>query len=343
MITDYLRELVCEAGPSGFVERPAAVAAKMLAPLVDELEIDRLGSVRALRRSKKEGAPTLMLDAHIDEIGLMVTGYDGGFLSFTEIGGVDARMLPAREVIIMGEDGDYPGVITSFTAATLTEDSPEKAFEMEDLYIDTGMDESTVREKIKIGAPVVYREKYVELANGFASAKSMDDRSCVTAILYAMELLKQKDLDCNIAVVFSNFEETGGAGAKTAAWGIHPDAAIAVDVTFGTTPDAKEDCFDCGSGAAICFGANANRQISLKLREIAKRDNIPFEIEPIPGNTGTNAWSIEMVDEGIPCGIVSIPLRYMHTPVETLMISDIEYVGKLLAAYAEEFGKGERE
>ena len=330
-IFETLQKLCAVPAVSGFEHTAARRAALLLERFTDEVFTDPLGNVIGIRRSGNKNAKTLLLDAHIDEIGLIVSGYEGDFLRFETVGGVDVRMLPAREVLIMTEPVTR-GVITCLPPHIQSREDMDKSIPKDSLYIDTGI--KNVREHIAVGTPVVYNADCVKLQNGFISGRALDDRAGFVSLLLAMHLLRNKHLNIDIAVLGSVQEEVGCRGATVGSYTVNPDYAIAVDVTHGTTPDAgKPRTFDCGSGVAIGLGPNINRSISDTLKKIARDKKIAHTLEVMEGETGTNAWPIQVAREGIPTGLLSIPLRYMHTPFETLCEKDVQKTARLISEF----------
>lgn len=333
-------ETLCSArGPSGF-ERPVAEkAVELMRPLMDEANIDRFGNAVGVRLCGKTGAPKLLLDAHLDEIGLMVTGTEDGYLRFRSIGGVDPRMLPNREVVILAGTPLY-GVITAPQGGTLGGEEAEKAVPISELRIDVGMGQEDAESAVPVGTPVVFRSDVFPLGEREICGKSMDDRSCFAILLRAVELLRDKTLDVDLYVMGSSREEVSGAGAKVGTYGIHPDYCIAVDVTHGKTPDGpKERSCMLGEGPAIGVGPNMTRWMTERMTAKAKELGIPYQLEVMEGHTGTNGWHMQIVREGIATSVVSLPLKYMHSPIEVLDIEDIERTAALLAAFAQDLGR----
>ncbi len=324
-----LKKLCGLSAVSGFEHESAAEVAQMLRPYCDKAEIDKNGNVIAYKSCGREDAKTILLDAHLDQIGLMVTEIMAeGFLRFAPVGGVDPRMLPGNEVTVLADEPVY-GIITCIPPKYLKEPERNKAVPIDKLYIDTGLQDA--RSKIMIGAPVVFNQEPIRLLGDVYVSKCLDDRAGVMAILLAMEKLQDANLRCNVAVLISVQEEVTGLGAKSGAFSIRPDYAIAVDVTHGKTPDGpSEGAFQIGSGLAIGMGPNFNRSFTQKLIKTAKANDIPYELEVMEGNTGTNAWNIQIVARGTAAALLSIPERYMHTPIETISLFDLKAVSELI-------------
>lgn len=339
METEQILRTLCAVGaPSGF-ERPAVLAAKeLLEPLMDEVRIDRLGNLIGLRRCGKPGAKKLLLDAHLDEVGLVVTGHKDGFLRF-KANGVDCRMLPDREVLILTEP-PMLGVAACLPPHVLSAEDREKAPEVKDLFIDTGLSQEEAERKIPVGTPVVYRTDFASLGERQVCTKALDDRSCFAVLLRAAELLRDQELDVDLYVLGSVCEETGGVGAQVGAQGLAPDFCVAVDVTHGRTPDSpKDEAFVMGGGPVVGIGPNMARWMTKRLLDKAAGLDMAVQKEVMEGNTGTNGWEMQVANEGIATAILSVPLKYMHTPVEVVERGDLEDCARLLAAFAVDLGK----
>lgn len=340
MELETVLERLCSIGaPSGF-ERPAALAAKeLLEPLMDEVWLDRLGNVIGVRRCGKQDAKKLLLDAHLDEIGLIVTGIKDGFLKFGEIGGVDQRMLPDREVTIL-TDPPLFGVIACLPPHVLSVEEKEKAPPIEDFYVDTGLSKEQAERLIPIGTPMVFRDTFTPLGQRQLCSKAMDDRSCFVTLLRAAELLRDKEMDVDLYIMGSTREEVSGAGAIVGTTTLNPDFCVAVDVTHGKTPDSpKGKASEIGGGPVVGIGPNMTRWMTQRMLDKAEAEGIPVQKEVMSGHTGTNGWHMQVCNEGIATSVVSLPLKYMHTPVEVLDVSDMENVARLLAAFAVDLGK----
>ena len=319
-------------GPSGFEEGAAKVAMEQLRPFMDSVTKDINGNVLGIRTAKKRGAKCLLLDAHLDEVGLLVTGHDRGFLKFTGIG-VDPRLLPGLEMKVCTEPPVY-GVVSCLPPHLLTEEERDKAFEMDKLRLDCGFTEEEAAEKAPVGTRLVYNTKPFLMGEKTLVGKSLDDRACFAILVRTMELLKDEALPLDVVVLGSTQEEYTGVGAKTGAFNMMPDEAIVVDVSFATQQDVGEDeSAALGSGPMIGVGPVMNQRMYKKLQKIAREKEIPFTIEVLPGWTGTNADSIQITRSGVNVVCVSLPLRYMHTPTELLDLDDVENIARLLAAY----------
>ena len=329
-----LERLCTCTAPSGFEGPAAAVAAELLRPLVDEVSIDRMGNVLGVRRSKTPGAPKLLLDAHLDEIGLIVTGVEDGFLRFRSIGGVDPRMLPGRELVVL-TDPPLRGLVACPAGG-----DENKSVPLNELYVDVGLSQEEAERAVPVGTPMVYRAGCFPLGEEQMCGKSMDDRACFVTLLRAAELLRDKELDVELHILGSTREEVSGAGAVVGTWAVAPHFCVAVDVTHGKTPDGPADkTFELGGGPAIGVGPNMTRWMTERMIAKAREHSIPYQLEIMSGHTGTNGWEMQISREGVATSVLSLPLKYMHTPVETLSLADMEGVAQLLAAFVEHLGK----
>lgn len=339
---ETITELCSLSAPAGFEERAFERAREIVSPFADEVTTDAMGNLIAVKKSSQPNAKKLMLNAHMDEIGLIVTGYEKGFLRFSSLGGVDPRMLPARELRVLTNPPIF-GVIDTMPPHTLKPEEVDKSLDPKTLFIDVGLSEEAVRERVPLGTPVVFADVCERFADNHICGKSLDDRSCAAILLKVMENISSAELGIDVYLLISTQEELGMRGAVTGTFAIDPDYAIAVDVTHAQTPDAKKKLtMEMGKGAAIGVGPNMNRIISDRLIELSKEKEIPHQIEVLSGNSGTDAWVIQVSREGVPTGLVSLPIKYMHTPVELMDLADAEAVVRLLTAYTLALGKENR-
>ncbi|MBQ3556370.1 MAG: M42 family peptidase [Oscillospiraceae bacterium] len=332
-----LEQLCACSGPSGFEGPVAELAQTLLTPLVNEVYTTRLGSVVGVRRCGRDNAPRLLLDAHLDEIGLLVTGQEEGFLRFRTIGGVDPRMLCDREVTLLTDPPTY-GIVTCMPPHLQSREDMEKSTPISDLFIDIGHRGDEVH--VPVGTPGTFRGGCAALGDEQFCGKALDDRACIVTILCALELLADRKLPVDLYVLFSTREEVSAAGAAAAVWQIAPQMCIAVDVTHGQTPDGPKDkTFKMGGGPAIGIGPNMTRWMSRRLCELADREHIDYQREVMESHSGTNAWPMQISREGVATAVVSLPLKYMHTPIEVVNRADMESVARLLAAFVSEPGE----
>lgn len=325
---------LCDIGaPAGYESAVTERAAEMLAPFVDSVEVDKLGNLLGSWSCGDESAPTVLLDAHLDEIGFMVTGSEDGYLRFCAVGGIDERVLPAGEVVLLTDPPAY-GVIACLPPHVLTPEEREKSPSISELFIDAGGAD------VPIGTVGVYRAESFSLGEKRICAKALDDRACFVAILRALELipavelLRGKKRNVNIVVCGSVQEELGTRGIGPAAHSVNPEYAVVLDVTYGRSPDApREKTFELGSGPCVGMGPECSRKLARRMEELAKENKIPYNLEIMPDRTGTNAGKLQIARGGVATAVLSFPVKYMHTPVEVMHLDDLENTARLLAEW----------
>lgn len=336
---ETLKTLCAIPAPSGFETRAAQAALALLRPLVDEASIDRMGNVVGVRRCGRPGAKKLLLDAHLDEIGFLVTGHQDGFLRFAPLGGVDPRMLPDRELTVLGEESAF-GVVTCLPPHIQSREEMDQAMPVSQLCIDVGLGQEEAQRRFPVGTPAVYRAGCAPLGEKLLCGKALDDRSCFAVLLDTAERLGDKELDVDLFFLGSTQEETHSTGAITAAYGVAPDFCVAVDVTHGDSPDAsREKTFSLGGGPVIGLGPNCTGWLARRLERKAKELDMPVQYEVMSGSSGTNGWPMQVLREGIATAVLSVPLRYMHTPIETVHVDDLAAAAGLLAAFVQGMGE----
>ncbi len=323
---------------TGFERAQSMKVRDLFAPLCDEIEVDRFGNVIGVLRSGKPQAKTLLLDAHIDQIGFVVTEVlDNGFLRFRSVGGVDPRMLLGAEVTIGAPNESLYGIVSCLPPHLLGAGEADKALPIHKMCIDTGLLDA--KSVIPIGTPIWFPADAAhmpQISKDAITGPSLDDRAGAAAIAYALEKLRKVDLDVDIAVLLSVQEEVTSLGATIGTFRIRPDYAIAVDVSHAKTPDAPNE-FEYGGGVIIGMGPNMNRALTRALIRTAKAEGMSYQIEVMEGNSGTNAWEMQIVAGGTAQALLSIPLRYMHTPIETIQLSDAQSVGDLIYHFVRQF------
>ncbi|AUG57451.1 M42 family metallopeptidase [Acetivibrio saccincola] len=332
--TNILKDISTYPGISGREESFSKYIKGIFDKYCDETIIDSFYNVIGIKKGSSEKSKKIMIAAHLDEIGMVVTGIEKkGFLRFSNIGGIDPKILLAQEVVVHGKK-DIIGVIGAKPPHLLKDTDAKKAVKIQDLSIDTGLSEEEVKEYISIGDFVTFKAEPFLLKNKKISSKSLDNRGGVAVLIDIMEKLKKIQHECDVYFVATSQEEVGLRGATVAAYNIRPDVAVVIDACHGAIPEmAKDLVFKLGKGPAIAVGPNLHGDLTKKLIDIAKEENIPYQIEPSPGNTGTDAWAIQVSRSGIPTVLVSVPLKYMHTTVETLHLNDIKYSGKLVLKF----------
>ncbi len=312
----------------------------------DENYLDNVGNQIFVKKCGRENAPKIMLDAHMDEIGMYVTEIlDGGFLRVTNIGGIDTHILQASDVIIYGKDERLFGVIAS-TPPHLASGDGTKLPQIDELLIDTCYTKDELEAKIRVGTPVGFAPKYTEILNNKIMGKSFDDKACAACAIYAAINTPRDELAGDVYVMLSCCEEVTGMVAP-GAYALNPNYAMSIDVNLGRAPGTKkEDTVELAKGPSITISAVTDRKLTNMLIDVAKEKEIPHQISVCPTHTGTNAVSIQLAREGIPTVDVGLPLASMHTYNEIISLDDTKTLCDLISAFitdkriAEEFGKG---
>jgi endoglucanase len=339
-----LRELTEARGPSGYEEEVRRIIHARFAAHARDVRVDPLGNCIAripgtTGPAGTAGAPSdaprpaLMLTAHMDEIALMVSQVEKGFLRVAQVGGFDPRVLLAQEVVVHGAR-ELPGIVVSVPPHFTDPADREKPVPLEKLFIDVGLVPNEVESLVHVGDLVTVRPRWTELAGGYAACKSMDDRAGVAAIVLCLEELSRRRHAWDVYAVAAAQEEVGSHGAIASAFGVAPAAAVAIDVTFGIQPGlSPPEAMKMDAGPTIAMGPNFHSGLFDRLVEAAKGIELPHQVEIIPAESGTDAWHIQVSRSGVPCGLVGIPARYMHTAVETICLRDVERAGRLLAEF----------
>ncbi|MFA6731054.1 MAG: M20/M25/M40 family metallo-hydrolase [Eubacteriales bacterium] len=333
-------ELTALPSVSGFEEAAFGRLGQITDGLFDEVFTTPTGSFVGVVKCGRPGAGRLIFDAHLDEIGFIVSQiHKDGFLSVTNAGGVDTRMLSASAVTVYGKKA-VRGVFTSIPPHLKNPDDKNKKLELKSLYIDTGYKEEEIKEIVKIGDFAELYSPLFRLENGFIAGKSLDDKICVAQIIRAVEKLDKSKLSCDLYCAFTGGEEIGGKGATSASYAIDADWGVALDVCNPKTPESKNflDDITVGGGCVISYSSTTSRFLTKALADCAKKHSLKTQLKGEPGRTGTNAHYIFTSRAGVPCTNLSVPLRYMHTGVEVVNLSDVFEGAVLLAKFTEELG-----
>ncbi len=336
-MTTILHDLERLCGAAGCAGQNAVseLAVELLRSLVDEVRIDAMGNILALRRADSPDAKTVLLEAHLDEIGFLVTHIDErGFVFVSPVGGVDKRVLSAQPIIIFGKQ-PLCGVFSCVPPHL--SNGEEKLPEITDMAIDVGLDAASAKELIPLGSRVIFAPRFVSLNDTTVSSKSLDDRSGMAAILHCLRQLTDRTM--TVAVAFCVQEELGCRGAAVVAESIKPHYAMVTDVSFALTQDSDaRRCGELRKGAMIGISPVLDKQMTDTLKKVALQRGIKHQFEVMAETTGTDADNISISCCGVKTALLSIPLRYMHTPVEMVDITDVAAVGDLMAAWIEQEG-----
>lgn len=334
-IKNHLKSMVEAHAPSGHEGPIRDILRETWKDLVDEMEQDGLGSLIGIKRATRPTNPPrrIMLAAHMDEIGLMVRDIVDGFIYVHRISGVDHRVMMSQPVMVHGRQ-PLPGVVASVPPHLLTPAARKKYTEFNDLIVDVGLPAAEVEKLVRRGDLITPDVPMLELQGKRVAAKAMDDRACVAVVTACLDNLQTMAHSWDVYATATVQEETGLLGAATSAYKIRPDIAIALDVCFAPQPGIDaEDAKPMGDGPCIGIGPNFHPKLLEKIKETARTYEIKLQDDVIPGASGTDAWAIQVALEGIPTALLEIPVRNMHSPVETIDLRDVERGGRLLAQF----------
>jgi endoglucanase len=334
-LKNHLKTLVEAHAPSGHEEAIRQIIREAWRGLTDHMEQDKLGSLIGIKRATQPLDPPrrIMLAAHMDEIGMLVRDIVDGFIYIHRISGVDNRVMPAQPVIVHGVR-PLPGVVATTPPHLLPNGARGKYPAFTDMVIDVGLPADEVAKLVKVGDLITPDAPMIELQGKRLAGKAMDDRACVAAVTVCLDLLQGIRHRWDVYAAATVQEETGLYGAATAAYQIKPDIAIALDVTFAPQPGVDSDSTnEMGGGPGIGIGPNFHPKLVDKIKETARYHEIKLQDDVIPGASGTDAWAIQVALEGIPTALLEIPLRNMHSPVETIDLRDVERAGRVMAQF----------
>jgi putative aminopeptidase FrvX len=341
MANDFLNRLLSAAGPSGHETGPAEIWRAACAEWAQEVGSDNVGSSFARVPGTADGPRTAIV-GHIDEIGLHVSHIDtDGYLRFGQVGGWDTMVLIGQRVRLHTRNGDITGVIARKPIHLLKDEERKTAPEIKDLHIDIGArDADEARELVRIGDVAVIDADPIELRPGIVVSRALDNRvGCYVAAEAARLVAEAGGAPGEVLALAVAQEETGFAGSRTSAFAHNPDVAIVVDVTFATDQPGVElgpiTEHKLGSGAVVARGTTLHPHVFELLHQAGESEGIPFSVESMGRGTGTDADAIHLSRAGIPTGLVSVPLRYMHSPVELVSLADIDAAARLIAAFAQ--------
>jgi len=332
----FLKDLIAAPSPSGFEQPAQAVVRERMAPYADEIRTDVHGNVIVIKNPQAE--PRVMLAGHCDQVGFMVQHIsEEGYLSFAAIGGADPVIVAGARVIIHNERRPVLGVVGRKPIHLLTpEERTKPTVALDKMFIDIGAKDRKAAEKlVALADPITYQADFQELDRDLVVAAGFDDKMGTFVCMEAFRMLARRKLECGLFAVSTVQEELGLRGARTSAFGIDPLVGIAVDVTHASDypgcDKSQQGEMKVGEGPAIALGPNINPVVGKLLVRTAKEKKIAHQIDPAPRGTGTDANAIQINRAGVAAGLVSVPNRYMHTPVEVISLSDLEGAAKLVA------------
>ncbi len=331
----FLKDLIAAPSPSGFEQPAQRVVRGRMEEFADEIHTDTHGNVICVKQP--DHPLRVMLAGHCDQIGFMVRYInDEGYIYFASIGGVDPSIVPGSRVLIHGRDGPVLGVVGRKPIHLLKSSERGKKIELDKLFIDIGAEDREAAEKlVSVADPVTFQADFQELDRDLVVAPGFDDKMGTFVCMEALRLLADRELDCGLYAVSTVQEELGLRGARTSAYGIDPVAGIAVDVTHASDypgcDKTKQGDIKIGDGPVIARGPNINPVVGEMLQDTADELEIDVHISACPRGTGTDANVMQLTRAGVAVGLVSVPNRYMHTPVEILSLGDLEKAATLVA------------
>ena len=333
----FLKQLLLTPSPSGYEQQIQQVVRTWAKPLADEITTDRHGNVIAVRNP--HGRPRIMLAGHCDQLALMVQHIDeNGYLYVQPMGGWDMQILLGHRLTIWAKDGPIPAVVSRKAPHLLTPEERKKVPDFADIWVDLGArDRSEVEALVAPGDTLTVELSCAELRNDLFTAAGLDDKVGVWTVMETLRQLQGKPLEAAVFCVSTVQEEIGLRGASTSAYGIHPAVGIAVDVCHATdTPgNEKKQLGDTriGNGPVLFRGPNINPHVHDRLAAAAKAEQIAVQVRGVPKATGTDANAIQLTRDGVAAGLVGIPNRYMHSPVEVVSLKDLDNAARLLAEF----------
>jgi endoglucanase len=333
-IVPLLKRLSEANGVSGYEHEVRQIVEEEFGRLADQVRTDTLGNVIALKRGTgPDPRPAILIATHMDEIGLIVSELEEGFIHFQQVGGYDDRVLLAQEILVHGRR-TLPGIIGARPPHVLSMKERGQPVPHDKLRIDVGLSPEELRKVVRVGDLVTMKRELLELSGGLVAGKALDDRVGVAAAVVCLEELGRMHHMWDVYAVATVQEEVGVKGAITSTYDLQPDVGIAVDVTWAKQPGTPDEyTYELGKGPTIGCGPNFHPKLQNALVETAGELEMSYHLEPAARPGGTDAYAIQVSREGIPAALISIPQRNMHTPVETVSIKDVERTGRLLAAF----------
>ena len=344
MEIDLLRRLSNSFGPPGAEEEPREILRAELEGVADEVRVDKLGNIFFHHRGE-EGRPTVMLAAHTDEVAFLITHIEEtGFLRFHTLGGITANIMPGQRIIFRGKNGPLRGVVGTKPPHIMTEEERKKLVPSEELFIDVGAEslEAAEGKGCHIGMLGVFDVDFEELGGGYLRGKAFDDRAGCTVMTTVFRALEGSP--CNVVAVGTVQEEVGLRGARTAAWQVEPDYALALEGTFaadvpGSRPHQMSARLKGGPVVTIADrSVITHPKVLQTLIEVAEEEAIPYQFKKIPRG-GTDAGAIHLTKAGVPSGTVAVPCRYIHGPAAVAHIDDLENTARLVEAFVRRISK----
>jgi len=336
--------MVAAPSPSGFEQPVQAVIGKEMKKYADKVQTDVMGNTIGLLNPK--GSPRIMLAGHCDEIGFMVRHItDEGYIYIAPIGGIDTQVMNCQRVVIHNAKGPVFGVVGRKAIHLMSAEDRKKVAEFHDLWIDIGAkNKKDALTRVSIADPITFAVGLDRLGHDIVVSRGLDDKMGAFVVVEVLRLLAKAKIKAAVCGVSTVQEEIGLRGAHTSAFGLDPELAIAIDVTFSSdhpgTEKTKSGDIKLGKGPVLHLGANINPVVGKLLIDTAKAEKIPYQMLAAPSATGTDANAIQLSRTGVATALVAVPLRYMHTPAEVLSLDDLENAAKLIAAFIKRLKPG---
>lgn len=328
---DLLKDLVQLPGLPGHESDVRDHLREAWQPLLDDIQVSPLGNLVGLRKGEDAEAPTLLLTAHMDAIGLIVSAVEGSLLRVEGLGSIDARVLAGRRVRVLSDE-PLPGYVTTRPRSTLPD---KRKAELDQLIVDVGLDADDLDARVQVGDLVAFEQAYENLAGGRFFGRALDNRISLVALTEALHQLEDDRLEINLLIAATTLEETSHAGGMTLATEHKPDAAVIVDTGFGrATGLPQHKTFPLGDGVTVGRGPSLHPGLERWMQEVADDADVPWSVEVLPRRSGTDADWIQLTGRGVPCGLISIPILNMHTCVEVADSADVHACTALLAGLA---------
>ncbi|MGE5124245.1 MAG: M20/M25/M40 family metallo-hydrolase [Acidobacteriaceae bacterium] len=339
-IAQFLKEIISAPGISGYESALHPLIEKAWSPVTDKITYSKLGSLHGLQRGTGlEPRKSILVAAHLDAIGLMVSAIVDGFLRVTTIGGIDARVLPGQMVTVHGRK-DLPGMLVASPVRLLPSSVQGATIPLEYILVDVGLLPEDVAQLVRVGDTISFAQQPVDTAGGTLVGHTLDNRASVAALTHCLELLHARPHPWDVWAVATVQEEVTMGGGLTSAFQLQPSLAVAIDVTFGTSPNVPGHLsFPLGKGPTLEWGPDIHPFLCKSLKALAEQLDIPISLEPTPRHSGTDAYMMQIAGAGIPTAVIGIPLRYMHTPVEMIALKDIMRAGRLIAEFIAQLGE----
>ncbi len=335
-LKEFIFSLCSLMSVSGHESHDSETLFSLVGEYFDEYKCDAVGNHLFVKRSAKPNAPNLLVDAHFDEVGMLVTDIkEGGFLSLTSVGGLDPAIMQASEVRIYGKE-TITGIVGSIPPHLKKKDATKKLKNIDELIVDTGYPKEELEKLVRIGTPVGFATIYTELGNGSGrlAGKSFDNKACAAAAIYGLSQVKAEELAANVYLLLSCHEETVKiGGVAPAAFDLNPDYAVVIDVNLAHVPGTTAaETVEMGEGISVCLSAITDKKLTRSIIDMCEEKGIKYQRCAAPSSTGTNTTCLSIVGRGVAVADIGLPLKNMHTYIEVVDLDDIKTLADFVAA-----------